>query len=153
VFAKRRRDGTIALKLDPVVRTVIGQVCSELRAHLDADLDDPSLRRLFPTAYPDDVERARSYDALVRDDLVRGRHAALDTVQRTLDAETITPDEAEQWMTAINAVRLTLGTQLDVSEDNNHLDVDPDDPRHTQFVVYDLLALLLGSLVAALSDD
>jgi hypothetical protein len=106
---------------------------------------------LFPTAYPDDVARQQAYEGLVRDDLLSGRLTALDTVQRTLDADRITPDEAEQWMTAINAVRLTLGTQLDVSEDNDHLDVDPDDPRLTQFVVYDLLGVLLGSLIAAVS--
>jgi hypothetical protein len=153
VFASPRRDGTITLKLDPVVRTVIGQVCSELRAHLEAEVDDPALRRLFPTAYPDDAARERAYESLVRDDLLRGRFAALDTVQRTVDSDTITRDEAEQWLTAINAVRLTLGTRLDVSEDDNHLDLDPEDPRHTQYVVYDLLGVLLGSIVAALSGD
>jgi hypothetical protein len=135
-----------------VVRTVVGQVCDELREHLLADTNDPALRRLFPTAYPDDAERERAYESLVRDDLLAGRLAALDTVQRTLDADTITREEAEQWLTTINSVRLTLGTALDVSEDDNHLDIDVGDPRQTQYVVYDLLGILLGSLVAAMSD-
>src|SRR5437588_500232 len=43
---------------------------------LDANIDDPSLRRLFPTAYPDDAERDREYRQLVGDELVERRRAA-----------------------------------------------------------------------------
>ena len=40
--------------------------------------DDPSVRRLFPTAYHEDPERDREYQQLVRDELLERRLAALD---------------------------------------------------------------------------
>jgi hypothetical protein len=151
LFFRARRHGRIQLQLDPVVRDVVARVCAELRESLSEGSDDPSLRRLFPTAYPDDPERERAYEQLVRDELVDSRLAALETVRDTVDADEITREQAEQWMTALNSVRLTLGTQLDVSEDRDPDDVDPDDPRFPQFLVYDLLSALLGSLIAVLS--
>ncbi len=151
MFFRARRNGRIQLQLDPVVRDVVAQVCTELRESLTESSDDPALRRLFPTAYPDDPERERAYEQLVRDELVDSRLAALDTVRDTVDADEITREQAEQWMTALNSARLALGTQLDVSEDRDPDDVDPADPRYPQFMVYDLLSVLLGSLLSAVS--
>jgi hypothetical protein len=151
MFFKARRDGTIELQLDPVVRDVVGRVCAELRESLADGTDDPSMRRLFPTAYTDAPERERAYAELVRDDLVGSRLLALDTVAATIDDDRITAEQAEQWMAALNAVRLTLGTRLDVSEDRDPYDVDEHDPLFPQFMIYDLLSMLLGSLIAAVS--
>jgi hypothetical protein len=151
VFFRPRRDGTLQLQLDYVVRDVVRRACTELRQSLADDRDDPALRRLFPTAYTDDPERERAYEQLVRNDLKGSRLAALDTVLATVDGETITPAEAEAWMSALNAVRLTLGTSLDVSEDRDPTDIDESDPRLHQFLVYDLLSALLGALIAAMS--
>jgi hypothetical protein len=151
MFFKARRDGTIELQLDFVVRDVVGRVCAELRDTLAEGVDDPSMRRLFPTAYPDAPERERAYEQLVRDDLVGSRLLALDTVGATIDDDKITPEQAEQWMAALNAVRLTLGTRLDVSENRDPYDVDENDPLFPQFMIYDLLSMLLGSLIAAVT--
>src|SRR5947209_5095809 len=83
----------------------------------DANIDDPSLRRLFPTAYPDDAERDREYRQLVGDELVERRRAALDTLLATVDASSVSEDDLAAWMGAINDLRLVLGTRLDVSEE------------------------------------
>lgn len=152
MFFKARRDGTIQLQLDPVVREVVARACGELRDNLLQESDDPTLRRLFPPAYPDDAEREQAYERLVRGDLMDSRLDALDTVVATVDEEHITAEDAQKWMAALNALRLTLGTRLDVTEDQDPLDVDEHDPRYPQFMVYDLLGVLLGSLVAAVSD-
>jgi hypothetical protein len=148
LFFRARRDGTIDVKLDFVVRDVIGRVCTELRESLTADLDDPVLRRLFPPAYLDDPDREQAYERLVQDDLLTSRLQAVDTVLATVDSDKITAAQAEQWMHALNAVRLTLGTQLDVSEDRDPNDMDEDDPRFPQFLVYDLLSVVLSALLA-----
>jgi hypothetical protein len=148
LFFRARRNGTIDLQLDYVVRDVIGRVCTELRESLNTDLDDPALRRLFPPAYLDDPERERAYEQLVQDDLLTSRMHALDTVLATVEGERITAAEAEQWMHALNAVRLTLGTQLDVSEDRDPNDIDEDDPLFPQILVYDLLSVVLSSLLS-----
>ena len=146
---KARRNGTIQLQLDPVARDLIGRACVELRDTLQEGTEEPALRRLFPTAYADDPSRQRAYESLVHDDLVDSRVRALDTVIATVDDDAISREQAEQWMQALNAVRLTLGTQLDVSEDRDPYDIAEDDPRFPQFLVYDLLSALLGSLIAA----
>jgi hypothetical protein len=151
LFFRPRRDGSIELQLDDVIRDVVSRACVELRESLVNDADDPSLRRLFPTAYPDDVERERAYEQLVRDDLLRGRLLALDTVVATAGDDTITVELAEKWMAALNAVRLTLGTRLDVSEDHDSTEMADDDPRFPQYLVYDLFGLMLGSLIAVVA--
>jgi hypothetical protein len=151
VFFRARRDGTIQLDLDVVIREVVARACTELRELLDAGTDDPALRRLFPVAYTDDPDRERAYEQLVRDDLLDSRLAALDEVVATVDAATISAEQAQRWMTALNAVRLTLGTKLDVSEDRDPTDIDEDDPRLPQLLVYDLFSVLLGSLIAAIT--
>jgi hypothetical protein len=151
MFFRSGRDGSVELDLDPVVREVVSRACIELRESLVNDAEDPSLRRLFPTAYPDDIDRERAYEQLVRDDLLAGRLLALDTVVTTAGDEAISNEQAEKWMTALNAVRLTLGTRLDVSEDHDSGDMDEDDPRFRHYLVYDLLGLMLGSLIAAVA--
>jgi hypothetical protein len=148
LFFRARRDGTIDLQLDFVVRDVIGRVCTELRESLSADLDDPSLRRLFPPAYLDDPDRERAYEQLVQDDLLTSRLQALDTVLATVEGDKITAEQAEQWMHALNAVRLTLGTQLDVSEDRDPNEINEDDPLLPQLLVYDLLSVVLSALLS-----
>jgi hypothetical protein len=150
LFFRARRNGSISLQMDSVVRDVVGRVCMELREALLEGTDDPELRRLFPPAYKDDPQREAAYEALVRDDLVTSRLRALDTVIATVDDHDITAEQGEQWLQAINAVRLTLGTQLDVSEDRDPSEVDEDDPHLPQLLVYDLLSVMLGSLIAAI---
>lgn len=136
--------------MEAVVRDLVGRVCTELREELLEHTDGPELRRLFPPAYKDDPRREEAYEALVRDDLVTSRLRALDTVITTVDDDHITPDQGQQWLQALNAVRLTLGTQLDVSEDRDPTEFDEDDPHLPQLLVYDLLSVMLGSLLAAI---
>lgn len=151
MFFKANRDGTIAVQLDEVVREIVGSVCRELRDTLTETTEQPALRRLFPPAYKDDPERERAYTAISRDELASSRVAALDTVIDTIDDDQIDAGQAEQWMFALNAVRLTLGTLLDISEERDPMDIDEDDPQLPQLLTYDLLSVLLGSLVATIS--
>jgi hypothetical protein len=127
----------------------------ELLATGSAD-GDPSLIRLFPTAYPDDPERDAGYHALVRDELLEKRFASLDVLESTLDASRtgreVTGDELSAWMRALNDLRLVLGTRLDVTEDDDNR-VDPDDPDAPVWAVYHYLAMLLTLIVDALADD
>src|ERR1700712_3824192 len=61
----------------------------------------------------------------------------------------LTVPQAEAWLTAVNDVRLALGTALEVSEDMpEHL--PPDDPRTDHLPVYHWLTWLQDSLVTVL---
>ena len=62
---RRNRRGELELNLPEAARQVLGQLCGELRELLGTD--DPSLRRLFPTAYLEDPERDAELVALAVD--------------------------------------------------------------------------------------
>jgi hypothetical protein len=146
---RRARSGAYELDLPAVEREVVADVARQLSELLATSTDDPSVRRLFPTAYHDDAERDREYQQLVRDELLERRLANLDTVQTTAPSAT-TLDEAEltAWLQAINDLRLVLGTRLDVSEEPVAVDVD--DPAAPIHGLYDYLGFLLSEIIDAL---
>lgn len=154
----RNRNGDYELRLKAWERDLLGSLVGQLRELLTAGSGggearaavDPSLTRLFPTAYPDDAERDAEYQSLVRDDLLERRLAALDVMDETLDADVVTKDHLMTWMGVVNDLRLVLGTRLDVSEDMD--DVDPDDPDAPLYAAYGYLAWLLENIVEALAD-
>lgn len=146
---RRTRRGDFEIRLPDNERQLLTTVVPQLRALLDGDLADPGLRRLFPTAYPDDPERDEEYQRLVRDDLADRRRAAVNTVLATLDRTRLDEAELLAWMSAVNDLRLVLGTRLDVSEDMD-LTPDPRDPNGPALALYLYLGQLLESIVAEL---
>jgi hypothetical protein len=148
---RRTRDGDFELRLPADERALLANVVPQLRQLLDGDLADPSLRRLFPTAYADDPERDREYHALVRDELADRRKASIETVLATVEATRLDEQQLSAWMTAVNDLRLVLGTRLDVSEDSDP-EPDPDDPDAALVVLYGYLGYLLDAIVTALSE-
>lgn len=140
-------DGTFHIVLSGVQRKLLAEVCTELRDGLLADTGDETFRRLFPTAHPDDPAQQLFYDQMTRGELADSRVAALNTVIETAGADTLDREQLDQWMVAVNAVRLVLGTRLDVSEDDDPDDLDADDPDHLARVVYEFLGLVLTMIV------
>jgi hypothetical protein len=104
---------------------------------------DPVLARLFPDAYGDDVARSSEFRRFTESELRTGKVAAvravlesIDTVDRGLDAAT-----ADAWLTALNDLRLAVGTRLEVTEETY---LDPDVPG---LAVYSWLGFLQETLV------
>jgi hypothetical protein len=124
-------------------------MCEELRGLIRDE--DASTARLFPPGYADDPIANEQYAAMVRDDLVAGRLAAIEAVERTLDATTVDEEQLSGWVTALNDLRLVLGTRLDVTEDLYERGVAPDDPRMPSFAVYEYLGWLQDQVVGALA--
>lgn len=153
-LVQARADGTFRLNLGVVERRVVADTCAELlEALAEPDAPDlPALERLFPSAYPDDDAADAFFRQMTVGELLASRRAAIETVERTLASKSISRDELEQWMTALNSVRLALGTVLDVDE--VPVDVralDPDDPATQTRLVYELLGVMLDHVVEALS--
>ncbi|MGH9085370.1 MAG: DUF2017 family protein [Acidimicrobiales bacterium] len=149
---RRTGQGTYRVRLPEPERDLLASLAEQLRELLTETTDDPTVRRLFPTAYNEDPERDREYQQLVRDELLEGRLAVLATVEATLAADELDElDEGEltAWLRALNDVRLVLGTRLDVSEDLR--DVDADDPDAPAYAVYEYLGFLLSEVVDALA--
>ena len=115
--------------------------------------EDPALARLFPDAYLDDADAAAQFrrftERPLRETKVAHASTALDTLRRSGEKVTLTADEAQAWLGALNDVRLALGTRLGITEEGmDELSSLPDDdPRSATFHVYDWLTYLQESLV------
>ena len=145
----RTRAGTYEVRLPEPERDLLANLTEQLRELLATTTDDPSVRRLFPTAYNEDAERDREYQQLVRDELLERRLAALATVEATLEQRELDDDQLNGWLTALNDLRLVLGTRLDVSEDLSGIDAA--DPEAPAYAVYEYLGYLLSEAVDALA--
>lgn len=140
---------------------------------------DPALARLFPDAYggPDELtesdgkseqelrELSAEFRRFTENDLrSRKREDAL-AVVRTLDALspagsggavlTLTADECRSWLGSLNDLRLTIGTRLEVSDEDEGEDGSlyrlPDsDPRKPMVMAYLWLGALQETLVESL---
>ena len=146
----RTRRGSYEVHLPEPERDLLGNLVDQLRELLSETTDDPSVRRLFPTAYNQDVERDREYQQLVRDELLERRLAALAMVEDTLAAPELTEEQAGAWLGALNDLRLVLGTRLDVSEDLR--EIAADDPDAPAYAVYEYLGFLVSEVVDALAE-
>lgn len=145
---QRDRDGTFAVRLSDGERDLVASLAAQLRELLVSG-ETQGTQRLFPPAYANDEDREEEYQVLTHDELLQGRLEAVDVVEQSVTQSTLTEDELTAWMGAINAVRLVLGTNLDITEDMD--DVDRDDPRADAFAVYHYLTHLLAEIVDALS--
>ena len=143
-----RRDGTFRVHLPAEERDVLAALPDQLRDALDAE--EPTLYRLFPPAYVDDDEGNADYARLVGDGLLDGTLGALDHLERTAHAETLTEDDLGAWLGGIESLRLVLGTQLDVTEES-YGPLDPSDPDAPRLALYHWLSWLQEEVVQALS--
>jgi Domain of unknown function (DUF2017) len=118
--------------------------------------DDPVLARLLPDGYRDDPVAAGEFRQYTEPDLRAGKVAAARTVLGTLPASggrvRLSGEDAQDWLRALNDVRLTIGTVLGVTEDypDELPGADPADPRSAYLGVYHWLGFLQDSLVRAL---
>lgn len=143
-------DGSVVLRLERAERELLASLCRDLRALLDERPDDPTLRRLSPAAYDDDASE-REYRELMADELRSGRQRTLETLERTASADRLDAGEAQAWLTALNDLRLVLGTRLDVDESMSLLDLLPTHPNFRDYGIYAYLSWLQDQLVEALS--
>jgi hypothetical protein len=142
------RQGKFLVTLDPRERDLIRGLLGELRAMLALEPGDPRVRRLYPAAYATD-ELEDEYQRLTRDELQRSRLASIEAVERSLEQELLTLEELTAWMQAINSLRLILGTMLEITEDGQEPQWDPDDPNAQTVALYGYLGGLLDEIVEA----
>jgi hypothetical protein len=142
---ERTPEGDVLVRLSPEERSLLLGLAGELRAQLEGESRDPSLRRLFPPAY-DDQDDERAYRELAGDELLSGRRQALELLAATARSDRLSADEADAWLRALNDLRLVLGTRLDVQED-----MPIDRPKSPEHALYIYLSWLQEQLVAALA--
>ena len=181
-FSRKRRGG-VTLQLDAVETVLLRHLLDELLVLVTPSdgfeestdplaaavgiststtlPDDPALARLLPDAYRDDAELSAEFRRYTEADLRERKATNAQVALRTLD-EVEAPgggklkldaEQAAAWLGALNDLRLTLGTRLEVSEDADaDLAMLPDDdPRQALYSLYMWLGLLQETLVRALS--
>lgn len=132
-------------------RHVLGVLLNDLRDLL-LEGNDPSLSRLFPPAYGDDEQRNEEYQALAHDELLQRRLGGIDLMAHTLEQDSLDAEQLGDWLRVVNELRLVLGTQLDVTDDEGPI-IGPDDPEGPRKHLYDYLGWLLDDIVFALSSE
>ncbi len=119
--------------------------------------DDPVLARLLPDGYRDDPDAAQDFRRFTESGLRSAKVTAAQTVLDTLPPAggrvRLNAEEAENWLRALNDVRLALGVHMGVTDDFDELSeqIGPDDSLFVLVEVYHWLAYLQESLVVALS--
>ena len=145
----RLTDDGIDVSLPDDERDILATLLSQFRELLMID-DDPNLTRLKPVAHSDDPVVSREDTEMVGDQLLRQRLEAIEAVEGGLEGATLDDEGIAAWLQTINGLRLVLGERLDVTED---LDVDQRDPEAPAYALYEWLGWLLEQLVRAAADD
>jgi hypothetical protein len=137
------------VRLSRGVRGLLVDLCQQSRALLEAEdpSSDPAVSRLFPPAYPDDPLQNLEFETNLGAAPRSGKLEALDVVERTANASTLTEDELLAWIGVVNDLRLVLGTRIEITEEATDEDFPADDPRHETFRVYQFLGFLLQELL------
>ena len=148
---RRTRTGELQLRLRDDERELLRSLPGQLRQLVAEAPTDPALHRLFPPAYREDAEKEAEYRRLMGDELQERHLAALAVMEETVDAERLTAEQATAWLSALNDLRLVLGTRLDVTEEALGTDVDPEDPRAPALALYGYLSWLEEQVVEALA--
>jgi hypothetical protein len=149
---RRTRRG-FELRLGSDERDVLRGLPAQLRQLLEEESpsSDPAVARLYPPAYEDDPIRNLEYEMVAGDDLTKQRLAAVETMERTIDAERLDEDELTAWIAVANDLRLVLGTRLEITEATREGDFPPEDPRAGAFALYAYLTFLVDEAVGAIS--
>jgi hypothetical protein len=164
--------GKLTLKLDSAECEVLSQLFAQMSELLEAPdgpvaadplaqllnmsgstqiSEDPALARLFPDGYSDDEHASADFRRFTEQDLRAHKVGALATVNATLSnwdgKASLTQDQAQDWLKALNDLRLVLGTRLEIT-DESQTDFEADDPG---IHLYNYLTYLQGTLIDSLT--
>ena len=147
---RRTKGGQYHLRLSKAERDLLRSLPGQVRDLIDStDPADPSVRRLFPPAYRNEEKAEADYQNLMHDDLLEHHRQALTVMEETIDADRLDEEQVVSWLSALNELRLVLGTNLDVSEGTEP--VDPSDPRAPGLALYGYLSWLEEQVIEALA--
>lgn len=172
----RRTRAGIELRLTQPVATLLSELVSQIETLLEPPPvddplealvglrdtappppDNPALARLLPDPYPEDPMASGDFRRRRTDDLLARKREAARRVRAAMPGpgKALVLDEAaaQDWLTTLNDLRLVLGTQLDLTDDDSATELaylEPDDPRRPMAAVYGYLTELLDELLRSL---
>lgn len=117
--------------------------------------EDKVLARLLPDFHREDTALSGGMRSLHEPELLAFKDGVAGVVLDTCPPHggriRLTDEQAQAWLTALNDLRLALGSLLDVTEDMPD-ELPPEDPRAPHLGVYHWLTWVQESLVQALSE-
>jgi Domain of unknown function (DUF2017) len=165
--------GTLSEREAGLLRGMVGQIRDLLAARVAASPHDelaeltgiiagpttpPTdrvLARLLPDFHREDTGLSGGLRALHEPELLATKAGVAGVVLDTCPARggriRLSDEQAQAWLTALNDVRLALGTVLEVTEDMPD-ELPPDDPRAPHLAVYHWLTWVQESLIQALAS-
>lgn len=147
---KRLRGGRFRITIPTEERQLLRSLPRQVEEMLGTD--DPALARLFPPAYGGDhAAMEAEYQRFMRDDLEASHRRSLGVLAETADADELDEEQMNEWMSALNQIRLVVGTRLDISEEMAAQAIDDDDPDAHLLALYHYLSWLQEQVVEALS--
>ncbi len=115
---------------------------------------DRVLARLLPDFHREDESLSGGMRSLHEPELLAAKDGAAGVVLDSCPSDggpvRLSDEQAQAWLSALNDVRLALGTVLEVDEDMPD-ELPPDDPRAAHLPVYHWLTWVQESLIQALS--
>jgi hypothetical protein len=133
-----------------------------IRTGLSTSPDDPILSRLLPDFHrldddqpsKEDLDSAAALRSIHEPALLDMKTGVAEVVLETCPPEggpvRLNLEQADAWLSALNDVRLALGTALDIDEDMPD-ELPDDDPRSGHLPVYHWLTLVQEELIHAVS--
>jgi Domain of unknown function (DUF2017) len=122
--------------------------------------EDPVLKRLFPSAYPNDPAAASDFRRYTERDLRMQKVAEAQVVLDRLEATAlgahdlkIPREETDAWLRTLTSIRLAVATRLGISDAvtaEQLAELPEDDPRSFLVSVYDWLGFAQETMVNAL---
>lgn len=147
---KRLRGGRFSIRIPEGERALLKSLPGQVEELMGTD--DPSLTRLFPPAYGGEHEAMEhEYQRFMRDDLEASHRRSLGVLAATADCEELDAEQMGEWMSALNSIRLVLGTRIDISEEMSMAPIDEDDPDAQLLAIYHYLSWLQEQVVEALA--
>jgi hypothetical protein len=155
--------GGARLTFTDVEREALEGLLGDLGDALAADglqPGDPVYDRLYPDGYSGVAGPAEQHEFrdLTQSGLRDERVARLEecrselVVSGTGDGRIeVDSDGFDRWLRVLNDLRLTLGTRLEIRDDDGHWDISPTDPRSTAHLLYAWLTEVQDTLVRLVS--
>lgn len=157
---KRRRDGTLLVKLPAAGVSMLQDALSGLQATLDPGA--PEQVRLFPRAYANDDDEAH-FEEMTRGYLIASKRDAIRIVAAVLERAhakgeiielILHPDEVTALIGSLNDLRLVIGTLLEVTDDEQPRGLlPPDDPDAARVNSYLWLGAVQETLLETLLEE
>ena len=175
----RRSGDELVTTLEPQEAALVRGLVSQIREMLDARIaqaptdelasitgiragpstppEDRVLSRLLPDFLRDDDTLSGGLRSLHEPELIAAKDGAAAVVLETCPSSgggvvRLTMEQAEAWLSALNDVRLALGTVLEITEDMPD-ELPPSDPRAPHLGVYHWLTYVQESLVGAVAGQ